>query len=599
MSDPLPTVEVMRDSEHQTALDLGDGVDRPAAVDAGRVPLHEVTFVVVDLETTGGCAQDDRITEFGAVKVRGGEVLGEFATLVSPGRAVPAAVTALTGISDSMLRNAPPIGAVLPTFLEFAAGSVLVAHNAGFDMSFLRAACLAQERPWPDPVVVDTVRLARLVVSLDEVPNHRLGTLAAHLHATVTPTHRALDDARATVDVLHALLARMSGVQTLADLRDFGLGATVPQARQRHLAQEVPRGPGVYEFLDAAGRVLYVGSAGDLRARVRTYFTKAERRRRMSEMVAITSRLAHTRCPTLLEARVREVRRIAALRPPYNRRSTHPERSTWLVLTDEVIPRLSLVRAPGGRTPLAVWRTRTEAGRALAALEAVAMLRTCTTRLRRGGGAAMCVLGEIGRCLAPCVTGVTETYRQAVAGVRQALLAGPEPLVQRIRDKLADLSTTQRYERAAELRDGLHALVQGVERAQRLASLQRLGRSVAAKRTDAGGWDIVHLVGGRLAGTAVSPPGLHPRATMDVLLATSDLDPAQPALLDEADLVWNWLCGLGVRLVESRDGWWLPARGAGGVSELSSPPPSAATGRTRRHRRSPRGPAPADHAMPP
>ena len=105
--------------------------------------LRETTFVVVDLETTGGRASGeghDAITEIGAVKVRGGAVLGELATLVDPGRSIPPQIVALTGITTAMVCDAPTIDSVLPSFLEFSRGAVLVAHNAGFDIGFLRAA---------------------------------------------------------------------------------------------------------------------------------------------------------------------------------------------------------------------------------------------------------------------------------------------------------------------------------------------------------------------------------------------------------------------------------------------------------------------------
>src|SRR5687768_5700898 len=96
-------------------------------------PLSETTFCVVDLETTGGSPASAAITEVGAVKVRRGEMVGTFQTLVDPGQPVPAFVRLLTGISDELLVEAPPIGTVLPSFLEFARDTVLVAHNARFD----------------------------------------------------------------------------------------------------------------------------------------------------------------------------------------------------------------------------------------------------------------------------------------------------------------------------------------------------------------------------------------------------------------------------------------------------------------------------------
>jgi DNA polymerase III epsilon subunit family exonuclease len=159
-------------------------------------PLREVTFVVVDLETTGGSPATEAITEIGAVKVRGGQVLGEFATLVDPGRTIPPQITMLTGITNAMVYDAPRISSVLPAFLEFARGSVLVAHNARFDVGFLRAACARQQVPWPGPAVVDTVRLARKVLPRAEAPSVRLSALAALLGARTRPDHRALTDAR-------------------------------------------------------------------------------------------------------------------------------------------------------------------------------------------------------------------------------------------------------------------------------------------------------------------------------------------------------------------------------------------------------------------
>ena len=120
--------------------------------------LSTVTFVVVDLETTGGSPAECGITEIGAVKVRGGEVLGEFQTLVNPGGPIPAFISVLTGITDSMVASSPRIEAALPAFLEFAAGSVLVAHNAGFDISFLKAAARRTDHEWPGFRVLDTAR---------------------------------------------------------------------------------------------------------------------------------------------------------------------------------------------------------------------------------------------------------------------------------------------------------------------------------------------------------------------------------------------------------------------------------------------------------
>lgn len=172
-------------------------------------------YVVVDLETTGAHVEYDTITEVGAVAVCDGRVLAEFQTLVNPEREIDGFVSALTGITDSMVSHAPLIHKVLPSFYAFARDSVLVAHNASFDIGFLCAASQRVQLPWPDFTVLDTVLLARELLTREEVSDYRLATLAKYFGAATTPTHRALMDARATTDVFAGLCAR-AAVQACA-----------------------------------------------------------------------------------------------------------------------------------------------------------------------------------------------------------------------------------------------------------------------------------------------------------------------------------------------------------------------------------------------
>ncbi len=190
-------------------------------------PLHEVVFVILDLETSGAAPSTGAaITEIGAVKVCGGQIIGEFQTFVNPQHGLPDFITSLTGITDEMLADAPTINSVLPDFLEFLGShkeTVLVAHNAPFDLGFLKAAALQHQYPWPQYPVIDTVRIARSVLDRDEVPNCKLSTLATFFGAETSPNHRALDDARATVDVLHGIFERLGTfeVGTLHELLNF------------------------------------------------------------------------------------------------------------------------------------------------------------------------------------------------------------------------------------------------------------------------------------------------------------------------------------------------------------------------------------------
>jgi DNA polymerase III epsilon subunit family exonuclease len=196
-------------------------------VNIGETLLKDTTFAVIDLETSGGSPKSGAgITEIGVVKVRGGVVLGTFQSFVDPGHSLPVFITQLTGISDEMLVSAPFIDDVLPTLFEFLGSpdeTVLVAHNSPFDMSFLKAAALVHEYEWPNYLTVDTARLARAVLDRDEVVNCKLGTLAEFFNTSVSPNHRALDDALATVDVLHGIIERLAGhdVSTFEEMRNF------------------------------------------------------------------------------------------------------------------------------------------------------------------------------------------------------------------------------------------------------------------------------------------------------------------------------------------------------------------------------------------
>lgn len=539
-------------------------------------PLSDVTFVVVDLETTGGTPAENGITEIGAVKVRGGQVLGEFQTLVDPGGPVPPFIQVLTGITTSMLVGAPPIEQVLPSFLEFAAGAVLVAHNAPFDVGFLRAAAARCGHTWPAPRVLDTVRLARRVVTRDEAPNHKLGTLAALFHAEVTPNHRALDDARATVDVLHALLDRLGplGVTHLEDLATATDPVPAEVRRKRTLADGLPDAPGVYLFRGPGEEVLYVGtSTTSLRKRVRSYFTSAEKRGRILEMVRIATRVDPVVCATPLEARVRELRLIAEHAPRYNRRSRFPERMPWVRLTSEPYPRLSVVREvreEDGAAYIGPFSSQSGAQLAVEALQESFAIRQCTRRLPLVAppGASACALADMGRCGAPCTGGQdAAAYGDVVDRVRAAMLGDPAQVVAAHAERIEMLAAQQRFEEAATVRDRLGAFLRGAARAQRVGPVAACSEVVAAQRSDDGGWEIVLVKHGRLAATARVDRVTDPRPTIATLRATAEhvaapVAPTAAAHPEETDLVLDWLERPGVRIVDVVGTWALPVRTA-------------------------------------
>ena len=535
-------------------------------------PLRDITFCVVDLETTGGSAAGgSMITEVGAVKVRGGEVLGEFQTLVNPHRAIPPFIAVLTGISDSMVAGAPPIEQVLPQFLEFATGCVLVAHNAPFDVGFLKHFTAEQGRAWPRFEVVDTAVLARRVVTREETPNCKLASLAQLFGSATTPNHRALSDARATVDVLHGLMARLGnlGVQTLEELQTFTSRVTTAQRRKRHLAEHLPQAPGVYLFRDSAGRVLYIGTSKDLRTRVRSYFTASETRSRMGQMVNLAAEVQGIECATPLEAGVRELRLIAEHKPKFNRRSRFPERGHWVKLTNEPWPRLAMVRKvlDDGAHYLGPYSSKKTAERAVAALHETFPLRQCGGRLPRTPLLTACALAEMGRCLSPCDQSVgPEVYAELVDRVRSGLAEDPKHVVAALHQRMDALVVDERFEEAGRFRDRLSAFIRGAARTQRIHALTRCPEVVAARKED-GRW-LVHVIRhGRLAAAGVIPPGADASLwVLDLQQSAETVVPGPGPLpastAEETELILRWLESDGVRLVHVEGEWSCPVGGA-------------------------------------
>ncbi|MCU1593223.1 MAG: polymerase epsilon subunit [Frankiales bacterium] len=549
-------------------------------------PLRDTVFVVVDLETTGGSHRDCAITEIGAVKVCGGEVLGEFQTLVNPSQAIPPFIAVLTGITDSMVASAPRIGEALPSFLEFARGCVLVAHNAPFDLGFLRAGCEQLGIPWPRAESLDTAVLARRVLTRDEAPNCKLSTLARLFRAGTTPDHRALHDARATVDVLHGLIGRLGnlGVHTVEELRSFSSQVSPQQRRKRHLADALPHLPGVYLFRDAQGRVLYVGKSRDLRSRVRNYFTASEMRTRMAEMVGIAERVDPVVCATELEAEVRELRLIAEHRPRYNRRSKFPEKVSWVKLTVEPFPRLSLVRRvlEDGAVYLGPFSSNRTAELVMAAVHEAIPLRQCSKKLSPRIPSSACVLAEMGRCGAPCLVGQgesVEAYEVHARAFTALVASDPSPVVDRLQAKISALAAAERFEDAGLQRDRLAALLRSVSTLQRMTTLTSVPELVAARPTADLGWEISVIRRGRLAGAGVLARGAAPGPFVDALIATSETvipgpGPLPAATAEEVRCVLRWLDSEGVRLVRLDGRLASPALGAARLStwlgEISS-----------------------------
>jgi DNA polymerase-3 subunit epsilon len=459
------------------------GVPRQQSLADLGLPLSETTFVVLDLETTGGSPGIDAITEIGALRLRGGELLARLDTLVNPGVPIPPMITVLTGITEAMVLPAPRIAEVLPAFLELLGDGVIVGHNVRFDCSFLDAALVAHGYPRLSNRRVDTLALARRLVR-DEIPNLRLSTLARHFRTSVEPTHRAYADAAATAEVLHRLLERAAsyGVLGLDDLLALPKMRAHPSAAKLALTARLPRKPGVYLFRDRDGRVLYVGKATNLRARVRSYFASDDRRK-VPQLLRELVTIEHRVCASAFEAEIRELRLIQQLTPRFNRRGKSPRTSAYLKLTEERFPRLTVTRrAPTDGSGLGPFASTTAAHLVREAIESAVPLRRCTTRIGRAAplvDGPPCVPAQLGVAACPCRGHVGEsTYGEFVEQVRRALTTDPALALSPLERRMMRLAEDERFEEAAATRDRLAALGRTLERRRTLAMWRGIRRVV-------------------------------------------------------------------------------------------------------------------------
>ncbi len=453
----------------------GDAV-RLADEPGGGLQLEDATYVVVDLETTGLTPRSARICEIGAVRLRGFEPAETFSTLVNPRAPLDASIAALTGLADAELRRAPSSDIAVRRFLAFAGDAVLVAHNARFDLAFLdREVERLTGRRIAAPVI-DTVGLARRLLA-GRSPRASLAALSHFFGTSVEPCHRALPDARATAEVLLALigLAQERGARTVSDLAALAATRARRVHAKRALAAGAPARPGVYLFRDRNGVALYVGRARDLRARLRSYFRSDRQRPAVEAALAALERIEWSVCGSELEAALAELRLIRELRPPANARSVRPDRYVYLK----------------------------RRGQGLVASATPTELGPLKSRAR------------------------TRLAARALDGASAEELASPALALPRLRKRVQRLSSALRYEDAARLRDRVAALERVVWELGRLDRLRATRCCVLVPALEPGFVRGLFVTGGRVACERALAPGAGALVEIEAGLAV-----AQRASLD-------------------------------------------------------------------
>jgi DNA polymerase III subunit epsilon len=521
-------------------------------------PLRSVEFLVVDTETNGYGGDRCELTEIGAVLVGGGELHDRYASLCAVRAPLSRGVQRLTGITNTMLDEAPEAEIVLPDLLEQMEGRVLVGHNIAFDRRVLAQACERAGLDWPDPPAICTIAMARRFAPLAR--QRKLRPLAESLGIEVNEVHRALADAETTARVLCALLPKLAAHagtvgEAIAALRpskpssrkragatDGGRhGARRRRATARPDMSEVPDEPGVYIFRNAEGQVLYVGKSVSLRGRARAHFAASSEPSPWTAQAAIVD---FQQAASELGALVLENRLIKRWTPPGNVRLKHQDRYVYLrCRLDIPFPVLEVAPSPahGHAVNIGPLLGRAAAGELLEQLNSLFGLRHCGRGLPRRDWPS--AYGQMGRCLSPCLGDLDPNLYRRRLDQALALFGGRSDggtaLLDHLDAEVKNAAAAQQFERAAGLRRRRGRLEQLLSRLDgTLAAAHARPRLVRAPHPrDPARGDLFWLVDGRVVDFAAIGDGDVGERTAGALRRWDQHRPATHVPADEVDEV--------------------------------------------------------------
>jgi DNA polymerase-3 subunit epsilon len=289
-------------------------------------------YAIVDIETTGGYAAANGITEISVFVHDGTSVVKHFETLINPRQIIPRYITALTGIDNSMTDSAPSFDEIAPTLYEILSDEIFVAHNVNFDFSFVKHQ-LKECGFELTPKKLCTVRLGRKV--FPGLPSYSLGNLCRSLNIKIENRHRAGGDAKATVQLLEHLLANGAETHIAQMLKKTSSEQWLPLHLDKNEITRIPSVPGVYYFHDSKGKIVYVGKAINLKKRVSSHFTQNDTGRKRQNFVRNIHKITYKECASELEAIVLESVEIKRLWPKYNQSQKQPEQKFGLYLFED------------------------------------------------------------------------------------------------------------------------------------------------------------------------------------------------------------------------------------------------------------------------
>ena len=518
-----------------------------------------ISFVALDVETTGLRPDQHRVIEIGMARYANGRCMDRYSALINPERRIPEYIRKLTGITDSDLIPAPPFREFANDIVAFVGEHPIIGHNIGFDMGFINAELKRMDRqPLRNPTI-DTIPMAMRVLGRRMRPS--LDRVALALGMPSRDVHRALGDAELTAAVALRMLpmAAAQGIEIEAFINrgTRSIIATPPRAGSTTLLDRahldtLPRKPGVYVMYDADGRVLYVGKAKSLRDRVSSYYSQPlGYTRKMDGLIEAIHHIEHEETGSELVALLLEAQLIRRHQPPYNRMLRNSETYPYIRLDlASKWPRLRLAKKPGrdGAHYFGPFRSRSTAQDAIKVLSRRFSLRTCARTFKTPSSYGNpCLELDLHRCPGPCVGRAdADEYRLAVAQVLDLFTSETPQVFVSIENDLQNAIAAEQFERAQRLRRDLDVLARVHTEQQ---SLHRIDLQApyciiqaAAARDSV---QVLLVIQGRWWAQVIEQPA-HTERIIERLtqawdrFCTEGLDPLDHSGVDEANILQRW-----------------------------------------------------------
>ena len=425
------------------------------------IPLEKASFSVVDVETTGLSANKNRIIEIALVKIENLKITDKLHYLINPQTYIPPFITSLTGIDNDDVIGAPIFSEIVDEIISFTDNTILTAHNFPFDSSFLNSEFTISGREFINEHSCCTLKIARKIYPT--LKSKSLSNVAQSLNLKNTNAHRALGDAEITAKVLLKMIKELQTKDSILTVGEFlAYQAGISESHLLNVKKELqedfrslPHASGIYYFTNNKDEIIYVGKAKSIRERVKTYFSPSAPKK-AQKIIKQASRLKHVITNSELTALLTEAETIKLLEPKHNYQLKKFGNKYFIRITrTHQAPRIELTNHFDfdGNDYFGLFISRRKATEILDFVNKAFAVRECSDKDFKKG--KTCFLYDIHRCTGPCINVELnkQTYMDELENVYDFLYGKNQFAVDRLLNKMKELSVKEKYEQAAEIKE--------------------------------------------------------------------------------------------------------------------------------------------------